>query len=261
MPRTFTDGYRVIDYSHIDAHRLYRDARSRIRLLDVRVADVRVGYVAGVPDGVPEALDQLGVTWVPLGEATLTDGDLSRFDVIVTGTRAYEVRPDLVAHNDRLLDWTRAGGTMIVQYNKYPALEGSYAPWPVTIARPHGRVTDETAPVTVLEPDHPIFNTPNRIGADAWEGWVQERGLYFWEAWEGPLRPLLAMNDPGETPLEGSLLVAPLGDGTYVYSALAMFRQLPEGVPGAWRLLANLVSLGAAGADDASERAGAEGGR
>lgn len=261
MPWTFVDGYRVIDYSHIDAHRLYRDARSRIRLLDVRVADVRVGYVAGVPDGVPEALDQLGVTWVPLGEATLTDGDLSRFDVIVTGTRAYEVRPDLVAHNDRLLDWTRAGGTMIVQYNKYPALEGSYAPWPVTIARPHGRVTDETAPVTVLEPDHPIFNTPNRIGADAWEGWVQERGLYFWEAWEGPLRPLLAMNDPGETPLEGSLLVAPLGDGTYVYSALAMFRQLPEGVPGAWRLLANLVSLGAAGADDASERAGAEGGR
>jgi len=247
-PRWFTLGYEVIDYSHIDPHHLYRDAVSRIRALDVRVADVRVGYVAGVPDGVPEALDQLGVTWEPLGEAVLADGDLSRFDVIVTGTRAYEVRPDLAARNDRLLDWARAGGTLIVQYNKYPALEGSYAPWPVTIDRPHGRVTDENARVTVLEPDHPIFNTPNRIGPDAWEGWVQERGLYLWETWEGPLRPLLSMSDPGEAPLEGSLLVAPLGDGTYVYSALALFRQLPEGVPGAWRLLANLVSFSAEGA-------------
>lgn len=246
-PRWFTLGYELIDYPHVDPHHLYRDAVSRIRALDVRVADVRVGYVAGVPDGVPEALDQLGVTWEPLGEAALADGDLSRFDVIVTGTRAYEVRPDLVARNDRLLDWARAGGTLIVQYNKYPALEGSFAPWPVTIDRPHGRVTDENAPVTVLEPDHPIFNTPNRIGPDAWDGWVQERGLYFWETWEGPLRPLLAMSDPGEAPLEGSLLVAPLGEGTYVYSALALFRQLPEGAPGAWRLLANLVSLGAEG--------------
>ncbi|HSM08884.1 MAG TPA: PIG-L family deacetylase [Gemmatimonadota bacterium] len=247
-PRWFTRGYEVIDYPHIDPHHLYRDAVARIRALDVRVADVRVGYVPGVPDGVPEALDQLGVEWEPLDEATLADGDLSRFEVIVTGTRAYEVRPDLAARNDRLLDWARAGGTLIVQYNKYPALEGSYAPWPVTIARPHGRVTDENAPVTVLEPDHPIFNTPNPIGPEAWKGWVQERGLYFWETWEGPLRPLLAMNDPGEDPLEGSLLVGLLGEGTYVYSALALFRQLPEGIPGAWRLLANLVSLGAEGA-------------
>ncbi|MFW6040007.1 MAG: NEW3 domain-containing protein, partial [Gemmatimonadota bacterium] len=243
-PRWVTAGHELIDYPHIDPHHLYRDAVSRVRALDVGVADVRVGYVAGVPDGVPEALDQLGVEWSSLDEATLADGDLSRFHTIVTGTRAYEVRPDLVAHNDRLLDWARAGGTLVVQYNKYPALDGSYAPWPVTIARPHGRVTDEDAPVTVLEPDHPIFNTPNRIGPEAWDDWVQERGLYFWDTWEGPLRPLLAMSDAGEEPLEGSLLVAPLGDGTYVYSALALFRQLPEGVPGAWRLLANLVSLG-----------------
>jgi len=238
-------GYARIDYPHIDPHHLYRPAVVRVRALDVAVADVRVGYVPGVPDGVPEALDQLGVEWVSLDEAALVGADLSQFDVIITGTRAYEVRPDLVARNDRLLDWARDGGTLIVQYNKYPALEGSYAPWPVTISRPHGRVTDESAPVTVLEPDHPIFNTPNPIGPEAWEGWVQERGLYFWDTWEGPLRPLLAMSDPGEDPLEGSLLVAPLGDGTYVYSALALFRQLPEGVPGAWRLLANLVSLGA----------------
>jgi hypothetical protein len=241
----FSLGYDLIDYPHIAPHHLYRPAAARVRALDVRVADVRVGYVTGVGDGVPEALDQLGVAWAPLGEAELAGGDLSGFDVIIAGTRAYELRPDLVAHNERLLDWARAGGTLISLYNKYPALRGSYAPWPVTIARPHGRVTDEDAPVTVLEPDHPLFNTPNRIGPADWEGWVQERGLYFWETWGGPLRPLLAMNDPGEAPLRGSLLVAPLGEGTYVYTALALFRQLPEGVPGAYRLLANLVSLGA----------------
>ncbi|MFW6084067.1 MAG: PIG-L family deacetylase [Gemmatimonadota bacterium] len=241
----YAHGYELIDYPHIDPHHLYRPAESRVRVLDVRVADVRVGYVAGVPDGVPEALDQLRVSWEALDERGLAEGDLSRFDVIVTGTRAYEVRPDLVAHNHRLLDWARGGGTLIVQYNKYPALEGSYAPWPVTIDRPHGRVTDETAPVDVLRPDHPIFRSPNPIGPGDWDGWVQERGLYFWESWEGPLEPLVAMNDPGEEPLDGALLAGPLGEGTYVYSALALFRQLPEGVPGAYRLLANLVSLGA----------------
>lgn len=243
---TYAEGYELVDYPHIDPHHLYRPASTRVRAFGVRVAKVRVGYVAGVPDAVPEALDDLGVSWEALDEKALAEGDLSQFDVIVTGTRAYEFRPDLVAHNERLLDWVRAGGTLIVQYNKYPALEGSYAPWPVTIARPHGRVTEEDAPVDVLQPDHPIFNTPNRIGPGDWAGWVQERGLYFWDTWEGPLQPLLSMHDPGEPPLEGSLLVGPLGRGTYVYSALALFRQLPAGVPGGYRLLANLVSLGAA---------------
>lgn len=243
---TYDLGYQLVDYPHIAPHHLYRRAVTHVRALEVRVAEVRVGYVAGVGDGVPEALDQMGVRWSSLGEAELAQGDLSGFDVIIAGTRAYEIRPDLVAHNERLLDWARGGGTLISLYNKYPALAGSYAPWPVSIARPHGRVTDEAAPVTLLEPDHPAFNTPNRIGPADWEGWVQERGLYFWDAWEGPLRPLLAISDPGEAPLEGSLLVASLGEGTYVYTALAFFRQLPAAVPGAYRLLANLVSLGAA---------------
>jgi LmbE family N-acetylglucosaminyl deacetylase len=238
-------GYDVVDYPHIRPHHLYRPAAVRVRAFDVRVADVAVGYVYGVGDGVPEALDQLGVDWTALDAAALASGDLSRFDVIVTGTRAYEVRDDLVTYNQRILDWARRGGTLIVLYNKYPALGRDYAPWPVTIARPHGRVTDETAPVRVLEPDHPALTTPNPIGDADWEGWVQERGLYFWDTWDGPMTPLLAMSDPGEEPLTGSLLVAPLGEGTYVYTALALFRQLPEGVPGAYRLLANLLSLGA----------------
>ncbi len=242
---TFDLGYEVIDYPHIEPHHLYRPSTARVRALDVRVADVHVGYVPGAGDDIPDALDQLGVSWEPIDAAALAGGDLSRFDVIVTGIRAYEVNDDLVAHNQRLLDWVRDGGTLIVQYNKYPALARDYTPWPVTIARPHGRVTNPAAPVTILQPDNPVFTTPNRIGPADWQGWVQERGLYFWDTWQGPFTPLLAMSDPGEAPLEGSLLVAPLGKGTYVYTALAFFRQLPAGVPGAYRLFANMLSLGA----------------
>jgi LmbE family N-acetylglucosaminyl deacetylase len=241
----FDLGLQVIDYPHVTPRHLYAPAAARVRVLDVEVAPVRVGYVEGAGDGVPEALDRLGVAWDALLNGDLTSGDLDRYDVIITGIRAYELRPDLVDNNRRLLDWARRGGTLIVQYNQYAALQGDYTPWPVTIARPHGRVTDETAPVRVLEPDHPVFHTPNRIGPADWDGWVQERGLYFLDSWDGPLTPLLAMSDPGEAPLTGSLVVAPLGQGTWVYSGLAFFRQLPEGVPGAYRLLANLVSLGA----------------
>jgi LmbE family N-acetylglucosaminyl deacetylase len=238
-------GFQVIDYPHISPRHLYAPARARVRVVDVDVAPVRVGYVEGAPDGVPEALDRLGVDWHPLAESDLAAGDLGRFDAIITGTRAYELRPDLVANNRRLLDWARQGGTLIVQYNQYAALDAGFAPWPVTIARPHGRVTDQDAAVRILKPDHPVFNAPNPIGPEDWEGWVQERGLYFLDSWDGPLEPLLAMSDPGEAPLTGGLLTARLGEGRWVYSGLALFRQLPEGVPGAYRLLANLISLGA----------------
>ena len=243
--RAYRLGYDIVDYPHIAPHNLYEQADATVRAFDVAVADVEVGFVEGSGGGVAEALEQMGLDVARLSPTDLATGDLDRFDVIVTGILAYEVRPDLQAHNARLLDWVRAGGTLLVQYNRYPFPRGDFAPWPVTISRPHGRVTDETAPVTVLEPDHPVFTTPNRIGPADWEGWVQERGLYFWDTWDGPLTPLLAMADPGEEPLTGSLLVAPLGQGTYVYTGLAFFRQLPAGVPGAYRLLANLVSLGA----------------
>ena len=242
---TYALGYDVIDYPHIAPHHLYAPAVVRARVMDVAVADVRVGYIPGSGDGVPEALEQLGLEYEVLDAAELAAGRYDRFDVVVTGTRAYEVNDALVANNQPLLDWVRGGGTIIVQYNKYPALSRDYTPWPVTIDRPHGRVTDETAPVRVLEPDHPVFTTPNEIGPADWEGWVQERGLYFWETWPETLTPLVAMSDAGEEPLEGALLVGPLGEGTYVYTGLAFFRQLPEGVPGAYRLFANLLSLGA----------------
>jgi hypothetical protein len=238
-------GFQVIDYPHIEPVHLYAPALTRVRVLDLEVAPVRVGYIAGTGDGIPEALDRLGVDWTDLRPADLANGDLDRFDVIIAGVRAYELRPDLIENNRHVLDWVRRGGTILVQYNQYAAVQRGFAPWPVTIARPHGRVTNERAPVTVLEPDHAVFTAPNRIGPADWDGWVQERGLYFLDTWDGPLTPLLAMSDPGEAPLTGGLLVAPLGEGTWVYSGLALFRQLPEGVPGAYRLLANLISLGA----------------
>src|SRR5690606_39100210 len=167
------------------------------------------------------------------------------FDVIVVGSRAYEGRPDLVTHNQRLLDYVRRGGTMIVQYNQYEYTEPGIAPYPVTMARPHDRVTDEAAEARVLQPEHPVFTTPNRITAEAFDGWVQERGLYFLNTWDEAFTPLLEMSDPDEEPKRGALLVADYGEGTYVYTGLALFRQLAAGVPGTTRLLANLLTRGA----------------
>jgi hypothetical protein len=144
-----------------------------------------------------------------------------------------------------LLDYTRRGGTLIVQYNKYEYAEPGIAPFPVTMARPHDRVTDEAAPVRIVNPSHPVFAGPNRITAADFEGWVQERGLYFLREWDQRFTPLLEMADPGEEPLRGSLLIAHLGEGIYVYTGLSFFRQFPAGVPGAYRLFANLLTLGA----------------
>jgi LmbE family N-acetylglucosaminyl deacetylase len=242
----YNRGFYLVDYPHTRPRPLYAPAVVAVRVLDVDLpADLSVGYVAGPGDEVPIALEQLGVGLEQLGPAQLATGDLSRFDVIVTGIRAYEVRPDLITHNRRLLDYARAGGTVIVQYNKYEYTQPDIAPYEVAMTRPHGRVTDETAPVTLLEPRHPVLDWPNRISDQDFDGWVHERGLYFLSEWDDAFQPVLAMSDPGEEPLEGSLLIAPYGEGTYVYTGLAFFRQLPEGVPGAYRLFANLLALGA----------------
>lgn len=241
----FHQGYRLVDYRHIRPHRLYRSAEATVRVLDVAVAEgLRVGYVAGAGDGVPEALAQLGVDVDALDAQALANADLGDYHVVVTGIRAYEVRPELAAHNARLLEYVERGGTMVVLYNKYEYPRGGFSPYAVDMARPHDRVTDETARVRLLEPDHPIVSWPNLIGPDDWAGWDTERGLYFLSEWDEAFRPLLAMADPGEEEKTGALVVARYGAGTYVYTGLSLFRQLPAGVPGAYRLLANLVSLG-----------------
>jgi len=192
---------------------------------------------------VPEALIAIGVPLEILDAKALQSGDLSRYDAIVVGSRAYETDPALARANGRLLDYARAGGLVIVQYQQYQFVEGNYAPYKIEIARPHDRVTDETAPVRVLDPTNPVFNRPNRIADEDWAGWVQERGLYFAHTWDPAYKPLLAMKDPDEPEQQGGLLVAKLGKGTYVYTGLAFFRQLPAGVPGAYRLFANLLGL------------------
>jgi LmbE family N-acetylglucosaminyl deacetylase len=240
----FARGYTLIDYPHIRPEPLYHAAETRVRAFDVRLPQaIRIGYVAGVGDDAPAALRQMGADVTVLDEAALATGDLSRFQAIVTGIRAYEVRPDLLKYNDRLLDFARAGGTLVVQYNRFERVREPFTPYPLT-ARLQDRVTDEDAPVRILAPGHQALVWPNRITQADFEGWVQERGLYYPTDIDPHFTALLEMNDPGDPPLKGGLLVAPLGRGAYVYTGLALFRQFPEGVPGAYRILANLVSLG-----------------
>ncbi|HEU4884047.1 MAG TPA: NEW3 domain-containing protein, partial [Longimicrobium sp.] len=244
--RRFERGVQMIDYPHVRARPLYHDARSVVRAVDLRVPQgLRVAYIEGAGEEGPGFLANLGITPELLDADDLAEGDLDRFDVIIAGSRAYEVRTDLMAHNQRLLSYVERGGTFIVQYNKYEIVEGHFTPFPLTMAHPHGRVTDENAPVRMLDPAHPVFTTPNRITEADWAGWVQERGLYFAETWDPAYTPVLETGDPGETPLRGGLLIARHGRGTYVYTGLAFFRQFPQGVPGAYRLFANLLALGA----------------
>jgi LmbE family N-acetylglucosaminyl deacetylase len=234
-----------IDYPHIRATPQPEPAAVTISAADVKLPRLtKVGYVRGASDRVPEFLRQIGVPLELLAAKDLLEGDLRRYDAVVVGSRAYETDPVLVRANHRLLDYAKEGGLVIVQYQQYPFIEGKLAPFPLEIARPHDRVTDETAAVTLLDPKSPVFRTPNEIRPDDWNGWIQERGLYFAHTWGPAYVPLLSMADPEGPELKGGLLVAPLGQGHYVYTGLAFFRQLPAGVPGAYRLFANLLAIG-----------------
>lgn len=242
--RRHEGGLQIIDYPHIRPRAVVQGSDVQIRAAPIALPALsRVGYVRGASDRVPEALLAVGVPVELLGPDTLARGDLSRYDAIVIGSRAYETDPALVANNGRLLDFARSGGLLLVQYQQYPFVDGGYAPYPLRIARPHDRVTDETAAMTPIDPAHPAFHYPNEVGADDWRGWVQERGLYFAHDWDSTYVPLLETHDAPGPELKGGLLVAPLGRGTYVYTGLSFFRQLPAGVPGAYRLFANLLGL------------------
>jgi hypothetical protein len=261
----YDESSQIIAYPHIARRGMSRTAVGTIRVMEIAVPSLRgVGYVRGPADGVPEALAGLGVPVVELTPDSLARGDLSRFDAVIIGSRAYETVPAVQEFNARLLAYARAGGLLLVQYQQYEFFSGSFAPFPMTLGgqslgsflsgkatmpqpgvRPdsHDRVTDETAPVRVVNPASPVMRTPNAIGPADWGGWVQERGLYFARDWAPEYRPVLEMHDPGEPPLRGGLLVAPVGQGTYVYTGIAFFRELPAGVPGAYRLFMNLLAL------------------
>ena len=237
-------GYSVIDYPHIRRSLLFEEALARIEAFELSVEPAtRIALVPGAGDAMAEAIAAMGMPVELLDERAVAGGGLSAFDVIVLGIRAYETNPTLVASNDRFLEWVRSGGVLIAQYQQYGYFNGGYAPYPMRARFPHDRVTDERAVVTILSPEHVLFNKPNQIGAADFEDWVQERGLYFPYEWDEEYEPLLEMADPGESPKRGGLLVARFGEGLYVYTGLSLFRQLPAGVPGAYRFLANLLSL------------------
>jgi LmbE family N-acetylglucosaminyl deacetylase len=231
---------RVISYEHIQTHRLYEPAEAQVRVLDLAVAPVRVGYVMGSGDRVPDALRRLGLQVSLLDDDQLAAADFSAFDTIVVGIRASEARPAFVANHNRLLSYVRAGGTLVVQYQQSDYAARGLPPYPGEIG---SRVTDENAPVALLAPDHPLFRSPNRIGPRDFAGWVQERNLYAFSSFAPEYEALLETTDPGGPPQRGGQLIARVGKGYYVYTAFAWFRQLPAGVPGAYRLMANLVSL------------------
>lgn len=240
--RTMDEAIKAIDYGYIPLTPQPEPASVGVAAADIRLPQLRrVGYVRGAADRVPEALAAIGVPIEILSERELAAGDLSVYDAIVIGSRAYETDTALPRANGRLLDYARAGGRLVVQYQQYPFVQGGYAPFTLEIARPHDRVTDETAKVTILHPELPVFHTPNEIGDPDWQGWVQERGLYFAHTWASEYTPLLEMADPNGPEQKGALLAAQLGKGRYVYTGLAFFRQLPAGVPGAYRLFVNLI--------------------
>ncbi len=205
--------------------------------------NLRVGYITAEGEPIPEALERLGIKVEKLDAAALAFGDLSGFDAIVVGVRAYELRPELPGANQRLLSYVSNGGTLVVQYNRdfvWDRLQP--APYPAKIGNPTSRITDENSPVKFLKPDDTLLNRPNKITPDDFKGWMQERGLYYWSQFDAKYTALLAMNDPEEAELNGGLVYTPYGKGTYIYTGIAFFRQLPEGVAGAYRLFVNLLS-------------------
>jgi hypothetical protein len=239
-------GVFTVDYPHIRPRTYGRPSVARINVAPIALPRLaRIGYVRGAADEVPEALAGAGLPIELLDRATLARGDLSKYNAIIIGPRAYETDNALVQNNARLLAYVRYGGLLLVQYQQQPFYRGGFAPAPIALSTqgPADRVTDETAAVRILSPNDPVVSTPNRIIASDWDGWLQERGLYFPHTWDKSYRPVLEMNDPGEAPLQGGLLVSRVGKGTYVLTGLSFFRQLPAGVPGAFRLFANLLAL------------------
>ena len=237
-------GYVPIDYEHITPERQYRDAIVAIKAVDVLVpSNLRVAYVPGVGDNVAPSLRELGIPVTVVLPSEIPSTNLSRFTTVVVGPRAYQASRELRDNNQYLLSFARNGGTLVIQYGQYEMTLPGMMPYPITIARPHDRVTEENAPVTVLDPASRAFHLPNRITPADYEGWVQERALYMPRTFDPSYHPLLAMHDSGEQPNRGAILLASYGKGMYVYTTLAFFRQLPSGVSGGARLFVNLLAL------------------
>ena len=239
----FEQGYTQTGYTGLRPYFLYAPAKYETTGTDVKVAPgITVAYVEGSGDDVPAALEQMGVHVSYLSAQDLAGGDLSKYSTIVLGVRAYAVRPDLIANNARLLDYVKNGGTVIVQYNT-PEYDHNYGPYPYVMTSDPEEVTDEKSVVTILYPSNPIFTWPNKITSKDFNGWIEERGSKFLQSWDSHYEPLLETHDSGQPEQKGGLVYARYGKGIYIYNAYAFYRQLPLGVPGAFRLFANMLSL------------------
>ncbi|HXT47108.1 MAG TPA: hypothetical protein VN717_00635, partial [Gemmatimonadaceae bacterium] len=236
-------GYLSIRYAHIRPQIIVRPATMAIEAVDAQLPHgVSVAYVQGVGDNIAPMLGELGVPVTVMNAAGLAAADLSRFTTVVIGTRAYEAEPSLAAQNPRLFDWVSQGGTMVVQYGQREMMEPGMMPYPIVLSSPAARVTDEASPITVLAPNDPLLATPNRITDADWRGWIQDRALYMPTTFDPHYQTVIATNDPGEPANASGILRAAIGRGSYIYTTLAFFRQLPAGIPGAARLFVNLLS-------------------
>jgi LmbE family N-acetylglucosaminyl deacetylase len=246
--KAYGEGYTVVTREDLGTFYYYQPAVQRVSIVDVKVPrDLKIGYIMGAGDDIPTVLDQIGMNVTMIPADKLASEDLSKYQTIVLGIRAYDTQKGVIDNNKRLLDFVENGGRLVVQYNTLGSFgvpidfnSGKYTPYPATLSR--ARVSVEEAPVAILDPANPIFHSPNEITQKDFEGWVQERGLYFMSQWDSNFTPLLESHDPGEGEQRGGLLVAHYGKGTYIYTGYAFFRQLPAGVPGAVRLFVNLVA-------------------
>lgn len=240
-PKVYNYSILSIHYNHIPDITIFPPAQAKLLQLDLKIAGKRIGYINGAGDLVQDALRQVGYEVHTLSEGEILNGDLSGYDAIVVGVRAYNVDPRLAIEQPKLLEYVKNGGNLLVQYNNNNGLVAKQiGPYPFKVV--NERVTDENAKITILDPNNPVLNFPNKISQSDFDGWVQERGLYFTRDADGQYQKVLQMNDPGEGPKDGALITTQYGKGRFIYTSLSFFRQLPAGVPGAYRLFINMLN-------------------
>jgi len=242
--KIFSKKLTTIEYDHIPKLSLLQPAALHVVYEAIKVPDVKIAYIPGAGDDVAEILKELGMDVTVLNDEQLRSSSLSAYDVVITGVRAYNTNETLQALHEKMMNYVKQGGSLIVQYNtnsRVGPLKTEIGPYPFKLTS--NRVTDETAPITILDNQSQVFNMPNKITQKDFDGWIQERGIYFASDWDAHYQTLLRMNDPGEQPNDGSLILTPYGKGNFVYTGLVFFRELPAGVPGAYKLFLNLLAL------------------
>jgi len=253
--KTINKGMLIINHSHIPVQTLFPDSKAKLIRLDTKKVADNIGYIMGSGDEIPKYLEQLGYNVTALNKNYFVNGKLNDFDAVITGVRAYNTQDELALENQKLLEYVKEGGTLIVQYNVNRGLvTDEIGPYSFEVSRE--RVTDENAPVDFLKKGHQVLNFPNIITQNDFKNWIQERGLYFADKWDPKYEAVLSTKDPGETALDGGLLFARYGKGVFIYTGFSWFRQIPAGIPGAYRIFVNLLSAGKYKSPDSNKDVG-----